>query len=165
MTEARGTQAAILTASADAVAARATEVALLYAYPSPAPARVTGAAMLLGDVSPMPARVTQVALLAAHVQIPCVTRWAQCWKITRSDGVVLGFTSLDRDLEFRGVTYKACASLNAGAAEMFGQPGQAGNVELTGIIDDAAISEADLFGGKYDGAEIEIWMVPWTPQA
>lgn len=70
-----------------------------------------------------------------------------------------------RPLRHSGVTYKSCASLMAGATEMFGQPGQAGNGELTGIIDDDAISEEDLFAGKYDGAEIEIWMVPCVPGA
>ena len=32
---------------------------------------------------------------------------AWCWKITRTDGVVLGFTSHDEDIEYNGVVYKA----------------------------------------------------------
>ena len=76
---------------------------------------------------------------------------------------MFAFTSLDRDLEFRGLTYRSCASLMEGASEMFGAPGSAGNFELHGLIDDAAISEADLIGGLFDGAEVEVWMVPWAP--
>jgi hypothetical protein len=36
-----------------------------------------------------------------------VTTLATSWKITRRDGVVLGFTDHVRDLDVEGVTYKA----------------------------------------------------------
>lgn len=162
MTEARATQAVALVGSIAAWPARVTGVAALYGYPNPSPARATQVAVLAGDMSPRAAWVTQVAVLVGHHWQDCLTRWAQCWKITRADGEVFAFTSLDRDLDFRGLTYKSCASLVAGGAQMFSAPGAAGNLELTGIIADDAIGAADLLGGKFDGAEIEIWMVPWA---
>ncbi|MFN7451682.1 MAG: DUF2163 domain-containing protein, partial [Alphaproteobacteria bacterium] len=36
-----------------------------------------------------------------------VTTLATCWKVTRRDGAVLGFTDHDKTLTFQGVTYKA----------------------------------------------------------
>jgi hypothetical protein len=38
-----------------------------------------------------------------------VTTLATCWKITRRDGVVLGFTDHVRDLDVDGVTYRAAS--------------------------------------------------------
>jgi hypothetical protein len=38
-----------------------------------------------------------------------VTTLATCWKITRRDGVVQGFTDHVRDLEVDGVTYRAAS--------------------------------------------------------
>lgn len=159
----RATQAGIYVGDASPVGARITEAPVLYAFPNPSPARLTAADVLMGHATPYPARLTQAAVLVGHDSVPCVTRWAQCWKITRVDGEVFAFTTLDRDIEFRGVTYKACASLQASAAELFARPGDAGNFEVAGIISDDAITEADLFAGKFDGAQIEAWMVPWVP--
>ena len=38
---------------------------------------------------------------------------ARCWRLTRKDGVVLGFTDHDRDILFDGVTYAAGTGLEA----------------------------------------------------
>ncbi|WP_310417958.1 DUF2163 domain-containing protein [Mycoplana sp. BE70] len=35
------------------------------------------------------------------------TTVCQCWRVTRRDGTVLGFTEHDRDLVFAGLTYRA----------------------------------------------------------
>lgn len=106
-------------------------------------------------------RVSQAGALVLADAVACITRWCQCWKITRADGVVLAFTSLDRAIVFDGVSYQPCDSLSASASEMFSTPGQAGNLELQGIISDDAITEEALFGGVYDNAAIEVWLVPW----
>ena len=125
-------------------------------------ARVTqGGTLVLGAYSAAATRVSQAGILVLADAVPCLTQRCQCWKITRADGVVMAFTSLDRAIVFQGVTYGPCDSLSASASEMFSTPGQAGNLELQGIISDDAITEADLFGGVYDNAEIEVWLVPW----
>ena len=45
------------------------------------------------------------ALLAHMAQGTTTIAW--CWKVTRTDGEVFGFTSVDRDLTIDGVTYAA----------------------------------------------------------
>lgn len=94
-------------------------------------------------------------------EVPCVTYWAQCWKITRKDGTVFRFTSLDRDMEFGGETYQACYSLSPAASESSVRVGSIQNVEATGIISSEAITEEDLYGGKFDDAYVEVWLAPW----
>jgi hypothetical protein len=49
---------------------------------------------------------TVSSALAQHLASE-VTTLATCWRITRRDGVVLGFTDHVRDLEVDGVTYRA----------------------------------------------------------
>jgi hypothetical protein len=83
------------------------------------------------------------------------------WILTRADGVVLGFTDHDRDLVVEGVTCKAATGWSAGAAETAAgfSPGMAAAV---GGFDDAALSEADLAAGLYDGARVECRVVDWS---
>ena len=42
-----------------------------------------------------------------------VTTLARCWRLTRRDGVVLGFTDHDRDITFEGTTFEAGSGLSA----------------------------------------------------
>lgn len=83
------------------------------------------------------------------------------WILTRADGVVLGFTDHDRDLVVEGVTCRAASGWTAGAAETAAgfSPGQAAAV---GGFDDAALSEADLAAGLYDGARVDCRVVDWS---
>lgn len=105
--------------------------------------------------------ITQMTALVLADLIPCNTQWAQTWTITRVDGTVFAFTSLDRPLSFRGVVHSPCASLSATATEQSTTIGQNGNMELLGIISDEGISERELYNGLFDFARFEIWMVPW----
>lgn len=164
MTDVRVSQGGgLILAEASTVGVRASQAgALVLAELSAEEARVTQAGgVVLAGRADTGARVSQAGALILADTWPCITRLAQCWKITRTDGTVLAFTALDRDLVFMGVTYKSCDSLMASAAQMFSAPGSAGNMELTGIISDDAITEAELFGGLYDNAAIEVWLVPW----
>ncbi len=83
------------------------------------------------------------------------------WILTRTDGAVLGFTDHDRDLVVDGVTCRAASGWTAGAAETAAgfSPGQAAAV---GGFDDAALAEAALRAGLYDGARVECRAVDWT---
>lgn len=74
---------------------------------------------------------------------------------------VFRFTSHDQPVEFMGETYQPCHSLAASAAELGVVLGNPGGLELSGIIADAGISEADLEAGLFDRARVEVWMVPW----
>jgi len=122
------------------------------------------AVVMLGEIVPGVEASQQAIVLLADGS-PCVTQRAQIWKITRRDGVVFRFTSLDRDLVFGSETYRACASLNPSASENASQLGATGNIELDGIIDDDSITEADLYGGKFDDAFVTIDLVAWGEDA
>lgn len=113
--------------------------------------------------------ITQAGVEILHKHIPCATKWAQIWTITRTDGEVLRFTSLDRDLIWNGETYEACNSLVPSASESANEVGSVGNMELAGVVAALAVSPRDLEAGRFDGASVEAWLVPWsgneTPKA
>ena len=84
-----------------------------------------------------------------------------CWKLTRGDATVLGFTDHDRDVTFDGTTYGAATGFTA--SEIASSLGLAvDNLETQGALSAAAITEADLAAGAYDGATVEIWRVNWA---
>jgi len=102
--------------------------------------------------------------LAAAVAGPATTL-ANCWRLTRSDGVVLGFTDHDDALTFDGTRFEAATGLSASEAEeVLGLA--AATREVKGALSSAAISEADIWAGRYDGARVETFAVDWrNPQA
>lgn len=97
--------------------------------------------------------------LAAHLA-GGVTTLCNCWKLTRGDGRVMGFTDHDRDLVFDGVTFEAAAGFTASAIES-----SAGlsvdNLDLAGGLNSDRLDESDLAAGLYDDATVEIWRVNW----
>ena len=105
--------------------------------------------------------VTQAGVEVLHKARPCTTRLAQIWIITRADGDVFRFTSLDRDLTFGGQTYTACHSLTPSASESVAELGSAGSITLDGLLASGAVTFFDLHAGKFDGAQIEALLVPW----
>lgn len=162
MADGRLTQAALLGAADAESDGRLTQAAALVLTPAAAQAaRLTQAAALTVIAFDLEARLTQAAALALVDAKDCLVRWAQCWRIERSDGTVIARCDHDQAVVFRGESYSPCASLSASAAELSSALGAVGNQELAGILADDGISEADLFGGLYDGAAVEVWMVPW----
>lgn len=107
-------------------------------------------------------RVDQSGMLCLAYGSPCGTRWAQIWTITRADDVVFRFTSLDRDLDYLGLTYQACDSLIPSASEAVSEVDQAGSMDLSGAVGQGGISELALYAGLFDGAKVEAWLVPWA---
>ena len=92
-----------------------------------------------------------------------VTTLCYCWKLTRKDGVVSGFTDHDRVLTVDGVNCKPNSGFTAKEAETaLGL--KIGNGEIEGALDDAEITASDLSTGVYDGAAIALYLVNWqTP--
>lgn len=134
---------------------------LAIAEPPPPPARISQQAVLgIGYVIPEVAVSQQAILVIAHGG-PCVTSRCQIWTITRRDGRVFRYTSHDEDVQFGLETYKACHSLNPSASENASSLGSVGNIELVGIIDDDGISEADLYGGRFDDAYVTVDLIAW----
>jgi uncharacterized phage protein (TIGR02218 family) len=93
-------------------------------------------------------------------------RRAQCWKITRLDGQVFAYTTHDEPITYLGTTYIPCDSLRASASSAGISTGNdAGDIEMTGIVADDAISDEDIAAGKFDGATVEVVLVPWDTTA
>lgn len=87
-----------------------------------------------------------------------VTTLATCWKITRRDAVMLGFTNHDRNLSFDSLEYKAASGFTPSAIE--NSPAlNVDNLDVEGILSSGSITEADIMAGRYDFAEIEIFQV------
>ena len=95
--------------------------------------------------------------LAAHLTGE-VTTLATCWKITRRDGVVLGFTDHIRDLEIGGVSYRAASGYSRTAIRSTADLA-VDNLDVESVFSDDGITEADLRVGQYDFAEIRMFLV------
>jgi uncharacterized phage protein (TIGR02218 family) len=102
---------------------------------------------------------TLPAAMTAHLQSGATTLcW--CWRLTRRDGTVQGFTDHDRDVQFDATTFEAAAGFTA--SEMREQLGlSVDNVEVSGAISSQSLAEADLKAGLYDNAKVEIFRVNW----
>ena len=100
------------------------------------------------------------AALAAHLATGSTTV-CRCWGLIRADGVAYGFTDHDRDLTFGGQVYRADTGLSARAVEQ--RTGlSVDNTEVLGVLSDAAVREADIEAGRFDGAAVEAWLVNWA---
>lgn len=98
--------------------------------------------------------------LAAHLAGE-VTTMCRCWRVTRRDGVVLGFTDHDRDIALDGLTFTAESGLDA--SEATANAGFAvGGGEVAGALGSAGLTEADLASGLWDDAGVEVFAVNWA---
>jgi uncharacterized phage protein (TIGR02218 family) len=98
--------------------------------------------------------------LAAHLAEGATTL-CRCWRITRRDGTVLGFTDHDRDLVVAGQPFEAASGLDA--REATAELGFAvGGGEVGGALTSEAIAEADIAAGLYDDASVDLLLVNWA---
>ena len=86
---------------------------------------------------------------------------AYCWRIDRTDGVAMGFTSHDQDLVFDSITYEATTGFSPSAIDS-NDSLAVDNLDVDGILSSDKISEADIVSGKYDFATVKIYLVDWT---
>lgn len=83
------------------------------------------------------------------------------WKVTRQDGTILGFTDWTQNVVVAGVTYEAASGYSRSALQQrvdLAVP----NVDITGILSSANITDADIRAGRYDNATVKIWMAVAT---
>ncbi|GJL92781.1 DUF2163 domain-containing protein [Hyphococcus sp.] len=89
------------------------------------------------------------------------TTLATCWRITRRDAFVLGFTDHDRALSFHGTDFLpdsgASGSALSSSADL-----AVDNADIEGALSASALSGADLAAGRYDGASVEVYRVNWA---
>lgn len=93
-----------------------------------------------------------------------VTTHCRCWRLTRKDGVQLGFTDHDRDLVIGGFTFEAASGLDASAMEAESGFASSGG-DVSGALTSARILPEDIEAGRYDGAELRSWLVDWSAPA
>lgn len=98
--------------------------------------------------------------LSTHLQSE-VTTLATCWKLTRADTTVMGFTDFDKDLVVSGVTYKASTGFSPTSISSSDSLA-VDNLDVEGMLASGSITDADILAGKYDFAEVEIFMVNWS---
>jgi uncharacterized phage protein (TIGR02218 family) len=93
-----------------------------------------------------------------------VTTLCHCWKLTRRDGVVQGFTDHDDDLVIDEITYRAGTGFTSSEATSRFDLSVDG-AEIAGALSDDALDESDLAAGRYDAARVETWLVDWSDVA
>lgn len=90
-----------------------------------------------------------------------VTSVAFGWRLERSDGVTLGFTSHDRDVIIDGVTLHANPGMQpTSIVESVGL--ETDGLEAGGALTSSAINAGDLAAGRWDGARLEIFLFDWS---
>lgn len=97
--------------------------------------------------------------LQAHLDGEATTL-CNAWRVTRRDGVVMGFTDHDRDFSFGGLAYLAASGFEASETED-GNGLSAEGGDVSGGFSADAIRAEDLSAGRYDGAKVEVFTVNW----
>ncbi|MBO9622138.1 MAG: DUF2163 domain-containing protein [Sphingomonas sp.] len=90
-----------------------------------------------------------------------LTTIALCWRIERRDGVTIGLTAHDRDLEIDGLVYRAAPGMTPSAIQRSASL-DAGSMDVTGALTGEAISETDLLAGRWDGARVVPFATDWS---
>lgn len=101
--------------------------------------------------------------LEAHLASGTTTL-AWCWRITRSDGEVFGFTDHDRPLTLDGTTFESESGLIPSELRD-GTDLAVDAQDAEGVLTSDRITETDIFDGLWDNAEVEVWRVNWQDVA
>lgn len=86
------------------------------------------------------------------------TTLARCYRVTRTDGQVFGFTAHVRPLTIAGVTYLPDSGLGASALQSSGDLA-VDNAEITGGITHDMITEDDIYAGVWSFARVRVFDV------
>ena len=93
-----------------------------------------------------------------------LTTLAFCWRVQRRDGICLGFTSHDRDLELDGLVYRAAPGMLPSAVSV-SDGFDASTLDVSGALTSEAIGEEDLAAGRWDRAAVALFLVDWEDPA
>jgi len=89
------------------------------------------------------------------------TTLAWCWRLTRNDGAVFGFTDHDQPLTFDDTTFEPESGFTASEIRA-GSDLSVDAQEAEGVLTSATITETDILDGRWDNATVEIWRVNWA---
>lgn len=85
---------------------------------------------------------------------------ATFWRVTRRDGIALGFTTHDADLWFDGLMHRAMPGMLPSAIRRSADL-EPDSAEVEGALSHDSISQADLAAGRFDGARVAIGVIDW----
>jgi hypothetical protein len=88
------------------------------------------------------------------------TTLAWCWRITRADGAVFGFTDHDRMLSSDGTSFESEAGLIPSELRQ-GSDLSVDAQDAEGVLSSDRITETDILDGRWDNASVEVWCVNW----
>lgn len=92
------------------------------------------------------------------------TTLSWCWRLTRADGVVMGFTDHDTPLTFDGTTFEPDSGMTA-AEVRAGSALEVDAQDAEGVLSSGRITETDILDGRWDNATVEVWRVNWSAVA
>jgi uncharacterized phage protein (TIGR02218 family) len=99
------------------------------------------------------------AALEAHYASGSLTI-AKLWKVTRIDGQVFGFTNIDRDIVYLGITYESSTGIEPSALQS-NASFAVDNLEMKGFLAGASLTAAEINAGRWDYAALEEFEVNW----
>lgn len=86
------------------------------------------------------------------------------WKITRTDGVVFGFTDCSHDLTYLAQLYSASTGHVPSNIKTTSSL-SVDNLEIQSVLDSSTITESDIHAGLWDFADVEIMLVNYMSLA
>ena len=98
--------------------------------------------------------------LQAHL-IEATTTLSWCWRISRTDGVTLGFTDHDAVLTFDGTHFEPESGFAASEVRS-GSDLSVDAQDAEGVLTSDRITETDIIDGRWDAAQVELWRANWA---
>lgn len=101
--------------------------------------------------------------MASRLALPATTL-CHAWRLTRTDGIRLGFTDHDRVLTLGGLQFEPQSGMTASEArDSVGL--NVDTADVAGALTSERIAAEDIDAGLYDGAKVETLLVDWTETA
>jgi uncharacterized phage protein (TIGR02218 family) len=89
------------------------------------------------------------------------TTLCRCFILTRRDGVVQGFTDHDCDVTLDDIVCRAATGFSG--SEAVARLGlSVDGIEVSGVLADDSLNEDALAAGRYDAAQIDMYVVDWS---
>jgi uncharacterized phage protein (TIGR02218 family) len=89
-----------------------------------------------------------------------VTTVCHCWRLTRKDGQVTGYTDHDRMMTVDGASFEPDSGFSPSEAkDSLGL--SVDTVDVEGVLSSERIADTDIAAGLYDGAKVETFLVNW----
>ncbi len=89
-----------------------------------------------------------------------LTTSCYAWRLERADGVTIGFVSHDRDLVIDNLRYRAAPGMVPSTIALSDSL-EMDSVDIEGVMTSEAIAETDLIAGRWNGAQLHIYLVNW----